>query len=83
MIGNVWEWTADCWNENLSGVPTDGSARTSGDCARRVLRGGSWSNDPRIARSANRLRDARSADRGGLTAVSRNVNSGFRVARTL
>jgi len=70
----VWEWTADCWNENLSGLPTDGSARASGDCSRRVLRGGSWINDPGYARSAFRGRYA-SGYRVGF--------NGFRVARTL
>jgi formylglycine-generating enzyme required for sulfatase activity len=37
--GNVWEWVEDCWNENYKGAPDDGSAWTSGDCGRRVLRG--------------------------------------------
>ena len=41
MVGNVWEWTEDCWNDNYEGAPADGSARTSGDCIRRVVRGGS------------------------------------------
>ena len=39
MIGNVWEWTQDCWNGNYIGAPTDGSAWASGDCSQRVLRG--------------------------------------------
>jgi len=43
--GNVWEWTADCWNERNASNPGDGGARGSGDCGLRVLRGGSW--DPR------------------------------------
>jgi formylglycine-generating enzyme required for sulfatase activity len=73
MLGNVWEWTADCWNENLSGLPTGGSAHASGDCARRVLRGGAWNTNPGDARSAVRW----------VTTFNRFVNFGFRVARTL
>ena len=42
--GNVWEWTEDCWNDSNTGNPGNGSARTTGDCSRRVLRGGSWVN---------------------------------------
>ena len=42
MHGNVWEWVQDCWNDNYEGAPTDGTAWLSGDCDRRVLRGGSW-----------------------------------------
>ncbi|MBN8505509.1 MAG: SUMF1/EgtB/PvdO family nonheme iron enzyme, partial [Burkholderiales bacterium] len=26
MIGNVWEWTEDCWNKNYTGAPSDGAA---------------------------------------------------------
>lgn len=42
MSGNVWEWTADCWNHGYSGAPADGSAWLSGACSSRVIRGGSW-----------------------------------------
>ena len=42
MHGNVYEWVADCWNENYAGAPSDGSAWTSGICEWRVLRGGSY-----------------------------------------
>ena len=73
MSGNVWEWTQDCWNANYNGAPTDGSAWTQGDCFQRVVRGGSWKDNPRILRAA---------DRGTVTFAYRNYNSGFRVART-
>ena len=47
MLGNVWEWTADCWAAGYEGVPSDGSARTTGCEGRdRVLRGGAFSVDP-------------------------------------
>ena len=52
--GNVWEWTLDCWNRNYGTAPTDGTAWTTGDCARRVVRGGSWIASPFFVRSATR-----------------------------
>jgi len=73
MLGNVWEWTADCWNEDLKGQPQDGSPRTTGDCSRRVVRGGSWSNNPGLVRAG---------DRNWSGTDSRGTNTGFRVART-
>ena len=72
--GNVWEWVEDCWNGDYRGAPSNGSARGSGDCSRRVLRGGSWLDVPR---------DMRSAGRNWYPAGSRVSIVGFRVARTL
>ena len=74
VLGNVYEWTQDCWNGSYAGAPADGSAWQSGDCGRRVLRGGSWALFPGILRSALRYRDA---------TVIRGIYFGFRVARTL
>ena len=74
MHGNVWEWVEDCWNGTYMGAPDDGAAWTTGDCQRRVLRGGSWSNAPDRLRSANR---------GMYSPIDRNSLQGFRVARTL
>ena len=55
MLGNVWEWTADCLHDDYGGAPNDGSAWTqAGDCRRRILRGGSWDTARRGIRSANR-----------------------------
>ena len=58
MHGNVWEWCADPWHKNYEGAPPDGSVwQTGGDNLFRVLRSGSWCNDPRDCRSASRDRN--------------------------
>ena len=72
MLGNVWEWTQDCWNPDYTGAPVDGSARTGGDCTMRVVRGGSWEDGPLGLRSAYRV---------GSPVVIRVYIRGFRVAR--
>jgi formylglycine-generating enzyme required for sulfatase activity len=55
MSGNVWEWTADCWNQTLTTMPKDGSANKSGNCAARVLRGGSWYDARELIKTTSRL----------------------------
>jgi formylglycine-generating enzyme required for sulfatase activity/uncharacterized caspase-like protein len=53
--GNVWEWCLDHWHRNFREAPTDGSAWvTDGNSDRRLLRGGSWVNDPAHCRAALR-----------------------------
>ena len=75
MLGNVSEWVEDCWHDDYADAPRDGSAWTrGGDCGRRVLRGGSWDQDPRYVRSASRE---------WFVAEYRHASNGFRVARTL
>ena len=59
MTGNVWERMSDCWE---------------GDCAKRVLRGGSYNFRPETSRAAFRSR---------FGAATRYVLIGFRLARTL
>jgi formylglycine-generating enzyme required for sulfatase activity len=55
MHGNVWEWCEDVWHENYEGAPNDGRPwLTGGNHNRRVLRGGSWTYNPRFCRCANR-----------------------------
>jgi len=59
MHGNVWEWCLDHWHDNYEGAPVDGSAWLDNNDslnveARRLLRGGSYFNDPRYCRSACR-----------------------------
>ena len=72
MHGNVAEWVQDCYHNSYEGAPTDGSARTSEDCSRRVIRGGSWDDLMWFLRSASRGRNALSIrSHGGI---------GFRLA---
>ncbi len=73
LHGNVWEWCEDDWHDNYAGAPTDGSAWVESDRSEtgRLLRGGSWNNDPRNCRSAFRGSGARAYI---------NYYVGFRVA---
>jgi formylglycine-generating enzyme required for sulfatase activity len=75
MIGNVWEWTEDCYTASYVGAPKDGRPWVwEGGCERRSIRGGSWITTPARSRVAYRGRDP----------VDRHANYfGFRVARNL
>ena len=74
MLGNVFEWTEDCWQDDYAGAPADGSARLQGDCTQRELRGGSWFTAPAYVRSAYRNRFAPDY---------RSTSVGFRIARDI
>jgi formylglycine-generating enzyme required for sulfatase activity len=57
MMGNVGEWTQDCYNDSYDGAPVDGSVWLAGNCPSRVFRGGSWPSIAQRVRSSNRLKD--------------------------
>ena len=74
-LGNVWEWVEDCWHDSYQGAPSDARAWTSsGDCGRRVVRGGSWVDDAGLLRPGARA---------WATTADRVSALGFRVSRTL
>ena len=83
MVGNVWQWTEDCYDDSYSGVPTDGRAKETpstdvhakdrqGNCL-RVDRGSSWLYPAWLLRSATRERNPDDF---------RDAIMGLRVART-
>ena len=72
MSGNVWEWAWDWYGDYPSGTVSDPTGPSTG--SPRVARGGSWSNNPRCARVAVRLRHAPGY---------RYYYLGFRLARSL
>jgi formylglycine-generating enzyme required for sulfatase activity len=74
MLGNVFEWTEDCWADTYVGAPSDGSARTDADCAQRELRGGSWFTQPDYVRVSYRDRFAPDY---------RSTSIGFRLIREI
>ena len=72
VLGNAFEWTEDCRNEDYISAPNDGSAWTTGDCPLRIFRGGSWNS---------RSSSVRSAYRDGADTMYRQDNLGFRIVQ--
>ena len=74
MAGNAWQLTADCYLQDYSGAPRDGSAwKTGATNCRHVTRGGSWVEISDYARAGNR---------GYSPRANRSYHVGFRLART-
>jgi formylglycine-generating enzyme required for sulfatase activity len=72
IVGNVWEWCADTYHPNAVGAPTGPEAWVSGGMG-RVVRGGSFTRDPQVARVSVRSwqeEDHRARDIGFRTVVS-------------
>lgn len=75
MIGNVWEWTQDCYRLTYDQTPRDGSAEPPApDCENWSVRGGGWMTRPSRQRVAFRGRDPNDAHYSYF---------GFRLARDL
>ncbi|MEM9300712.1 MAG: SUMF1/EgtB/PvdO family nonheme iron enzyme [Pseudomonadota bacterium] len=70
--GNVFEWVEDCFNDSYVGAPADGAAWLDGDCATRMVRGGSHASPSSSLRVSNRA---------GLPRGARDERVGFRVVR--
>jgi formylglycine-generating enzyme required for sulfatase activity len=74
MLGNVSEIVQDCWHANYLGAPATGDPWLSGDCHRRVSRGGSWNGEAWVTRSTTR----------GSVGLNQTTNGqGFRVVKSI
>jgi formylglycine-generating enzyme required for sulfatase activity len=73
MIGNVWEWTEDCFGDYAT-AGSDSAARVDAGCTSHTLRGGDWFSTETSLRPAVRAK---------ANADARHDDIGFRVARTL
>jgi formylglycine-generating enzyme len=66
VYGNAHEWVQDCWNDDLSSLPADGSARSgendSAQCTSemRVRRGSAWTTPPAASGLAARWKGTES-----------------------
>ena len=74
MSGNVYQWVQDTWTSDYTMTPTDGTAYEDyyGEATARVLRGGSYANQPYRCRATAR------------TGWAQNIagdNFGFRLAK--
>ncbi|MGA2129911.1 MAG: SUMF1/EgtB/PvdO family nonheme iron enzyme [Xanthobacteraceae bacterium] len=74
MGGGVAQWVADCWHKNYQGAVVDGSAWIEAGCVARVIRSGSWRNEPS---------DIRPASRDHYDGRVRYPTHGLRIARSL
>jgi len=54
MLGNVFQWVADCYADKYDDAHRDGNAVTTEDCESHVARGGSFDINPRVVRAAYR-----------------------------
>ncbi len=74
MLGNVAEWTADCYQNSYSGAFLDARARTVCSGEERVVRGGHYRSPPA---------QVRTAARGHMPPATSVATIGFRIARDL
>jgi len=74
IVGNVSEWTQDCWHEGYQRAPSDGTAWINPGCPQRTVRGPSW---------ASALGQVRSAPPQPVAAGPATGRLGFPVVREL
>ena len=74
IIGNVSEWVEDCYSATRDGLSESGAPPAEKNCAKRLVKGGSWGTLAHNVRIAERL---------PYSATHHDDSIGIRVAKTL
>ena len=74
LSGNVWEWTADWYDENYYAYSPQDNPKGPISGSYRIIRGGSWNIPMGFSRCSNRRE---------YTPSLRHVNIGFRLAKDI
>jgi formylglycine-generating enzyme len=74
IIGNVQEWVEDCYSASRDQLSESGVPPAQSECARRLVKGGSWGTLAHNVRIAERI---------SYPAMHRDDSIGIRVAKTL
>jgi formylglycine-generating enzyme required for sulfatase activity len=74
LIGNVWEWTEDCFYGDYATARLESASHSTEVCGSRTVRGGDWFSTEQSLRPAVRAKADPDAH---------NDDLGFRVVRTL
>lgn len=74
LLGNVWEWTSDCWDDSAASAPSSSGGANSQGCSSRVVKGGAWNSGRWRLRAAHRL---------GKDYTARENDVGFRVVKEM
>jgi formylglycine-generating enzyme required for sulfatase activity len=74
LVGNAWEWVADCYHDSYDGAPNDGSAWKEQEDCEYAVRSGGWFSAASGTRPSFRVPDP---------GAYRGIANGLRIVREI